>query len=105
MPICRRTDKDVATVYHGTHSAIKKNERMPCAAIWVGLEKAMAPHCSVLAWRIPGMAEPGGLPSVGSHRVRRNLAAAAAETIMLAEVSQTEKDKPHTGHLRVQSKK
>ena len=51
------------------------------------------------------MAEPGGLPSVGSHRVRRNLAAAAAETIMLAEVSQTEKDKPHTGHLRVQSKK
>ena len=33
------------------------------------LEKAMATHCSVLAWRIPGAAEPGGLPSVGSHRV------------------------------------
>ena len=32
-------------------------------------EKAMAPHSSVLAWRIPGMGEPGGLPSVGSHRV------------------------------------
>ena len=32
-------------------------------------EKAMAPHSSVLAWRIPGMAEPGGLPSMGSHRV------------------------------------
>ena len=31
--------------------------------------KAMAPHSSVLAWRIPGMAEPGGLPSMGSHRV------------------------------------
>ena len=29
----------------------------------------MATHSSVLAWRIPGMAEPGGLPSVGSHRV------------------------------------
>ena len=33
------------------------------------LEKEMATHCSVLAWRIPGTGEPGGLPSVGSHRV------------------------------------
>ena len=33
------------------------------------LEKEMATYSSVLAWRIPGMAEPGGLPSVGSHRV------------------------------------
>ena len=32
-------------------------------------EKAMATHSSVLAWRIPGMAEPGGLLSMGSHRV------------------------------------
>ena len=34
------------------------------------LEKAMAIHSSVLAWRIPGMAEPGGLLSMGLHRVR-----------------------------------
>ena len=33
------------------------------------LEKEMATHSSVLAWRISGMGEPGGLPSVGSHRV------------------------------------
>ena len=33
------------------------------------LEKEMAPHSGVLAWRIPGMGEPGGLPSMGSHRV------------------------------------
>ena len=33
------------------------------------LEKEMAPHSSVLAWRIPGTGEPGGLPSLGSHRV------------------------------------
>ena len=33
------------------------------------LEKEMAPHSSILAWRIPGTAEPGGLPSMGSHRV------------------------------------
>ena len=41
----------------------------------------MATHSSVLAWRIPGMGEPGGLPSLGSHRVghdRSDLAAAAA---------------------------
>ena len=33
------------------------------------LEKEMATHSSVLTWRIPGMGEPGGLPSMGSHRV------------------------------------
>ena len=32
------------------------------------LEKEMATHSSVLAWRIPGTAEPGGLPSMGLHR-------------------------------------
>ena len=32
-------------------------------------EKAMATHSSVLAWRIPGTGEPGGLPSMGLHRV------------------------------------
>ena len=45
------------------------------------LEKAMATHSSVLAWRIPGTGEPVGLPSLGSHRVGHDwndLAAAAA---------------------------
>ena len=45
------------------------------------LQKAMATHSSVLAWRIPGMGEPGGLPPMGSHRVGQDwsdLAAAAA---------------------------
>ena len=36
------------------------------------LEKEMATHSSVFAWRIPGTAEPGGLPSVRSHRVGRD---------------------------------
>ena len=35
------------------------------------LEKEMATHSSVLAWRIPGKGEPGGLPSLGLHRVGR----------------------------------
>ena len=37
------------------------------------LKKEMATHSSVLAWRIPGMGEPGGLPSIGSHRSRTRL--------------------------------
>ena len=44
-------------------------------------EKAVAPHSSTLAWKIPWTEEPGGLPSVGSHRVGHNwsdLAAVAA---------------------------
>ena len=36
------------------------------------LEKEMATHSSILIWRIPGMEEPGGLPSMGSHRVGHN---------------------------------
>ena len=36
------------------------------------LEEEMATHSSVLAWRIPGTGEPGGLPSLGSHRVGHN---------------------------------
>ena len=50
------------------------------------LEKEMATHSSVLAWRIPGTGEPGGLPSLRSHRVGHDwshLAAAAAGSSML----------------------
>ena len=36
---------------------------------WRRVEKEMAIHSSVLAWRMPGTVEPGGLPSVGTHRV------------------------------------
>ena len=42
------------------------------------LKKKMATHSSVLAWRIPGTGKPGGLLSMGSHRVGYDLAAAAA---------------------------
>ena len=38
----------------------------------------MATHSSILAWRIPGMGEPGGLPSVGSHRVGHDCSDLAA---------------------------
>ena len=46
-----------------THPLIK------CLLVTQGLEKEIATHSSVLAWRIPGTGEPGGLPSMGLHRV------------------------------------
>ena len=64
------------------------------------LEKDMATHSSVLAWRIPGMAEPGGLPSKGSHRVGHDwsdLAAAAAAKAPVSLLSSA------TGMLRSQA--
>ena len=44
-------------------------ERLPFTFHFHALENEMATHSSVLAWRIPGMGAPGGLPSMGSHRV------------------------------------
>ena len=47
----------------------------------------MATHSSVLAWRIPGMAEPGGLQSMESHRVRHDWSDTAAAAAATAEFS------------------
>ena len=58
------------------------------------LEKEMATHSSVLAWRIPGMAEPGGMPSMGSHGVGHDwndLAAAAAAEMYKSPLNQDDK--------------
>ena len=54
------------------------------------LEKEMATHSSVLAWRIPGTRQPGGLPSMGSHRVGhdwRDLAAAADSMLKSRDIA------------------
>ena len=59
------------------------------------LGKEMATHCSVLAWRIPGTGEPGGLPSMGSHRVGHDwsdLAAAAATCLSHCLMNQVDKN-------------
>ena len=47
-------------------------ERLTFTFHFHALEKEMATHSSVPAWRIPGMGERGGLPSMGSHRVRHD---------------------------------
>ena len=49
------------------------------------LEKEMAIHSSVLAWRIPGMGEPGGLPSMGLHRVGHDWSDLAAAVMVFGE--------------------
>ena len=58
----------------------------------------MAVHSSVLAWRIPGTGEPGGLPSMGSHRVGHDysdLAAAAAAAAAVAYIHTGGKSNVH----------
>ena len=68
-----------AVVYGITKSRIRLSD-FTFTSHFHALEKEMAIHSSVLAWRTPGTGEPGGLPSVGSHRVGHhwsNLAAAA----------------------------
>ena len=66
---------------HGVTKSQARLSDFPFTFHFHALEKDMATHSSVLAWRIPGTGEPGGLPSMGSHRVGHDwsdLAAAAA---------------------------
>ena len=58
----------LATV-HGVAKSQTRRSNFTFTFNFHALEKEMATHSSVLAWRIPGMAEPGGLLSMGSHRV------------------------------------
>ena len=73
------------TVVHGVSKSRTRLSDFTFTFHFHALEKEMATHSSVFAWRIPGTGEPGGLPSLGSHRVRHdwsNLAAAAAAAAM-----------------------
>ena len=54
---------------HGVTEGQTQLSNFPFTFHFHALEKEMATHSSVLAWRIPGTGEPGGLPSMGSHRV------------------------------------
>ena len=66
---------------HGVAKSWTRLRDFPFTFHFHALEKEMATHSSVLAWRIPGTGESGGLPSLGSHRVGHDwsdLAAAAA---------------------------
>ena len=85
-PCCPDASHELSYVAHGSGyptrtflvaQTVKRLPTMP--ETWVQslgredpLEKEMATHSSVLAWRIPGPGEPAGLPPMGSHRVRHD---------------------------------
>ena len=76
---CLENPVDRGAWWAAVHRVAQSRTRLK----WLSMhawEKKMTTHSSILAWRIPGTEEPGGLPSTGSHRVRHNwsdLAAAA----------------------------
>ena len=72
---CLENPMDRGAWWVAVHGVAKSRTRLsdfPFTFHFHALEKEMATHSSVLPWRIPGTAEPGGLPSIGLHRVGRN---------------------------------
>ena len=72
------------TAVHGVAKSRTRLSDFTFTFYFQALEKEMATHFSVPAWRIPGMGEPGGLPPMGLHRVGHdwsNLAVAVAAYI------------------------
>ena len=69
---CLENPKDGGAWWAAVHGVAKSRTRLSNFTFtfhFHALEEEMATHSSVLAWRIPGTARPGGLPSMGSHRV------------------------------------
>ena len=69
---CLETSMDGGALWAAVHGVAKSRTRLSDFTFtfyFHALEKEMATHSSVLAWRIPGTGEPGGLPSMGLHRV------------------------------------
>ena len=83
---CLENPVDEGAWWASVHRATQSWNDWSNLACMHALEKEMATHPSILAWRIPGTEEPGGLPSMGSHRVGHDwsdLAAAAAAVVPL----------------------
>ena len=78
---CLENPMDGGAWWAAVHGVAKSRARLSDVTFtfhFHALEKEMATHSSVLAWRIPGTEEPGGLPSMGSHRVGHNWSDLAA---------------------------
>ena len=60
------------------------------------MEEEMATHSSILAWRIPGTEQPGGLPSMGSHRVGHDWSDLAAAAFQINRIFKWKKEKNNT---------
>ena len=89
---CRENPMDGGAWWAAVHGVAKSWTRLSDFTFtfhFHALEKEMETHSSVLAWRIPGTGEPGGLRSLGSHRIGHDwsdLAAAAAAAVAAAMV-------------------
>ena len=80
---CLENPLDRGAWWAAVHGVAKSRTRLSdftCSFHFHVLEKEMVTHYSILAWRIPGMGEPGGLMSVGSHRVRHDWSDLATAT-------------------------
>ena len=76
---CLENPMDGGAWWAAVHGVAKSRTRLSDFTFhFHALEEEMATHSSVLAWRIPGMGEPGGLPSMGSHSVGHDWSGLAA---------------------------
>jgi len=83
---CLENPMDRGAWWAAVHGVTKSRTRLSDFTFtfhFPALEKAMAPHSSVLAWRIPGTGEPRGLFSMGLHRVGRDWSDLAASAIII----------------------
>ena len=79
---CLENPMDGGAWWAAVHGVTKSQTRLSDFTFtfhFPALEKEMAAHSSVLAWRMPGTGEPGGLPSMGSHRVGHDWCDLAAD--------------------------
>ena len=83
---CLENPMDGGAWWAAVHEVAKSRARLSDFTFtfpFHALEKEMATHSSVLAWRIPGTGEPGGLPFIGSHRVGHDSSDLAAAAYLL----------------------
>ena len=86
---CLENPMDGGACWAAVHGVAKSRTRLSdftFAFHFHALEKEMATHSSVLAWSIPGTGEPGGLPSMGSHRVGHDCSDLAAAVAVVRAV-------------------
>ena len=87
---CLENSMDGGAWWAAVHGVAKSRTRLSDFTFtfhFPALEREMATHSTVLAWRIPGTVEPGGLPSMGSHRVGHDLSDLAVAVVVWSPCS------------------